>query len=245
MLRGIEIVLRDGSDRMTLLPALALGFVLGLRHATDADHVVAITTLVSRERSTRAALSLGAFWGFGHTLTLLCVGGAVVAFGLVITPTLGSSLEMSVAVMLMLLGVFNLANGRAAAPDVARTAPESCVGQRTSLGRLALGVLRRGARPLAIGIVHGLAGSAAVALLVLTTIKDVRSALVYLGVFGAGTIGGMLLVTTLLALPARFAAERFASAERLLARASGALSLAFGLFLAYRIGFVDGLLLGD
>lgn len=233
---------------MTLLAVLALGFVLGLRHATDADHVVAITALVTRERSPRSALVLGAFWGLGHTVTILCVGGAIVAFGLVVPPALGLSLEMSVAVMLILLGALNLTGAAerfGARSSRGRAATQSDGVRERSLRTLFAALVRRGARSLMVGVVHGLAGSAAVALLVLTTLHDAPSALAYLAVFGAGTIAGMMLVTATLAVPIQIAAERFASAERLLARTAGALSLAFGLFLAYRIGFVDGLLLGD
>ncbi len=233
--------------RLTLFALLALGFVLGLRHATDADHVVAMTTLVTRERSARAALVLGAFWGIGHALTLLCVGGAIVLFGLVIPPRLGLSLEMTVAVMLILLGGFNLtgAGERLEAASARQRMTTLVVAESgPTLGARFGATLRRGGRSLLVGIVHGLAGSAALALLVLTTVHDTRSALAYLAVFGAGTIASMMLVTGLLAVPLRIAALRFASAERVVARATGALSLAFGLFLAYRIGFVDGLLLG-
>jgi high-affinity nickel-transport protein len=233
---------------LTLFPVLALGFVLGVRHATDADHVVAMTTLVARERSPRAALLLGAFWGIGHSLTLLAVGGAVVLFGLVIPPRLGLSLEMTVAVMLVLLGAFNLTGaGRRLEAASARHGVTALglAGPAVSLGERLGAALRRGGRSLFVGVVHGLAGSAALALLVLATVHDTRSALAYLAVFGAGTITSMMLVTALLAVPLRIATERFTSAERVLARATGALSLAFGLFLAYRIGFVQGLLLGD
>ena len=215
---------------MTPIAVLALGFVLGLRHATDADHVVAVTALVARERSPRSAMALGAFWGLGHTVTILIVGGAIIVFGLVIPPRLGLSLEMSVALMLILLGALNLAGARE---------------RLRAPGPSTLGLVRGASRSLAVGVVHGLAGSAAVALLVLTTLRDAASAVTYLAVFGAGTVAGMMLVTAALAVPLRLAAERFAAAERLMARATGALSIAFGLFLAYRIGFVDGLLLGD
>ena len=225
---------------MTLLALLALGFLLGLRHATDADHVVAVTTLVSRERSSRAALVLGAAWGVGHTLTLVVVGGAIVLFGIAIPPRLGLSLEMTVALMLILLGAANLK--RSSAPAGVHTHAGTPV--PTSWPARLAGLLRRGSRSLAVGVVHGLAGSAAVALLVLASVGRAHSALVYLAVFGVGTVAGMLLLTATLAVPLKLAAARFVSAERFLARTTGALSLAFGLFLAYRIGFVDGLLLG-
>ncbi len=228
---------------MTLLALLALGFLLGLRHATDADHVVAVTTLVSRERSPRAALLLGGLWGLGHTLTILLVGGAIVLFGVTIPPRLGLSMEMGVALMLILLGALNLTGARARFRD-AVPAELPAVGS-SSWAEDVTSALRRGSRSLLVGVVHGLAGSAAVAFLVLTTVGRARSALVYLLVFGLGTVLGMLLVTLAMALPLRAASARFASAERFVARTMGALSLAFGLFLAYRIGFVDGLLLAE
>src|SRR5260370_23036136 len=92
---------------MTLFSFLLLGFFLGMRHAKDADHVVAVTTIVSRERTVSGAGLIGMVWGIGHALTLLLVGGAIVLFGLVIPPRLGMSLEFSVALMLIILGVLN------------------------------------------------------------------------------------------------------------------------------------------
>ena len=224
---------------MTLLAILGLGFLLGLRHATDADHVMAVGTLVSRERSSRAALTLGALWGLGHTLTILLVGGAILVFGIAVSPGLGLSMEMSVAVMLILLGTLNLTGKARPARTAASTADAG------SWPRTVSGTLQRGGRSLLVGVVHGLAGSAAVALLVLTSVGKVSWALVYLGVFGFGTVVGMMLVTATMALPIKLATLRFESAERFMARTAGALSLAFGLFLAYRIGIVQGLLLGN
>jgi high-affinity nickel permease len=224
---------------VTLLAILGLGFLLGLRHATDADHVMAVSTLVSRERSSRAALALGALWGLGHTLTIVLVGGAMIVFGVVLSPGLGLSMEMSVAVMLILLGALNL-TGRAIPLPTARSTEDSG-SWRGSIS----GTLRRGSRSLLVGVVHGLAGSAAVTLLVLASIRQVSWSLVYLGVFGFGTVLGMMLVTATMALPMKLATLRFESAERFMARTTGALSLAFGLFLAYRIGIVQGLLLGN
>ena len=90
------------------LTAIALGALLGLRHATDADHVVAVTAIVARERKLSRAAWVGALWGIGHTLTLLVVGGAIVAFRLVIPPRVGLGLEFGVALMLILLGYANL-----------------------------------------------------------------------------------------------------------------------------------------
>jgi high-affinity nickel-transport protein len=259
----------------TLLSILALGFFLGMRHATDADHVIAVTTIVSRQRSMLAAAWTGVLWGIGHTVTILAVGGAIVLFGLVIPPRIGLGMEFSVALMLILLGVLTLtgvtgrmhatraADHRAGghgdhhvhahshgdyvhshvhghAPDAHGHAEEA-----TPQARLDRALGRFGAyqllRPLVVGLVHGLAGSAAVALLVLATIRDPWWALGYLLVFGIGTIAGMMLITAAVAVPFAATAGRFAWLNRHLATASGVLSLVFGLWMAYQIGVVDGL----
>jgi high-affinity nickel-transport protein len=202
---------------MTLAAVLLAGFVLGMRHATDPDHVVAVSTIVTRFRSVGRAAAVGALWGIGHTATILLVGGAIIVFGITIPPRLGLAMELAVAAMLIVLGIVNLV-GRES--DDAAFAP---------------------ARPMAIGFVHGLAGSAAVALLVLTAIGDPRWSVAYLIVFGAGTVAGMMLVTAALALPLRVGVARVGGLQRHLRLASGVVSVAFGAFLVHQIGIVDGL----
>src|SRR6185436_19233465 len=93
---------------MNLAAVLALGFFLGMRHATDADHVVAVSTIVSRQRTLRAAAPIGMLWGVGHTLTILLVGGAIILFGIVVPPRLGMGMELSVALLLVLLSALNV-----------------------------------------------------------------------------------------------------------------------------------------
>lgn len=218
-----------------ILTVLALGFVLGMRHATDPDHVVAVTTIVSRERSWRAAAPIGAIWGLGHSLTIFLVGGGMVALGWAMPPRLGLGLELCVGVMLVGLGVANLAyalSSRRHSP-VTGAAPSRALAARGS--RL---------RPLAIGLVHGLAGSAAIALLVLSAIHEPAWGFAYLAVFGLGTVAGMLLVTTLVAFPVAFAAQRFATMHSKIVLAAAAGSVVFGLFLVYDIGFAHGLFTG-
>ena len=230
----------------SLLPVLALGFLLGMRHATDADHVVAIGAIVTRERSLRSAAQLGAVWGVGHTLTILLVGGAIIVLGLVIPPRLGLVFELTVAAMLIVLGGLNLRRGARGAraththPHVHPHVHEGVAERLLDRGLGAMGGVSA-LRPLLIGIVHGLAGSAAVALLVLGTLRDPRWAAAYLLVFGGGTVVGMTVITVALALPLAAAARRFAGVNRYLAVSAGLLSVAFGLFLVYQIGFVDGL----
>jgi high-affinity nickel permease len=229
---------------MTLLAILALGFLFGVRHATDSDHVIAVSTIVSRERTASSALRIGALWGLGHSATILTVGGALVWFGWVIPPRLGLSMEMSVAVMLVVLGAVNLSGALSQITRVAQHHHPHASAAGVTPGAPARPKGRGGLRPLLVGVVHGLAGSAAVALLVLATIRSVTTALVYLAIFGLGTIAGMMLLTLLMSLPISVLSQRFPDLQRPLARAAGVVSIAFGLFLAYQIGVGDGLVVG-
>ena len=203
-----------------LLSVTLLGFLLGMRHATDPDHVVAITTIVAQQRSLGRAARTGVLWGIGHTATILLVGGAIIALKVqlsAIPPRVGLSLEFAVAVMLVVLGLLTLAGGERRVADST-------------------------ARPLTVGFIHGLAGSAAVATLPqVALIPNPVWAVTYLAVFGVGTIVGMMLITASIAAPSLMAVNRFAGLNRTLRIASGMASIAFGLFLAHRIGFVDGL----
>lgn len=260
---------------ITLVSFLLLGFFLGMRHATDADHVIAVTTIVSRQRRMRSAALIGILWGLGHTLTILLVGGAIIVFSVVIPPRLGLTMEFAVALMLIILGLLNLQgmrrwinancgsnrkgenrvyhnhphhHGDYVHSHVHGHDPENHGHQQaeTPQGRLdrifgRLG-LYQSLRPIFVGIVHGLAGSAALALLVLPMIDDLLWALAYLFVFGLGTIAGMMLITTAIALPFVYMSSRSAKISRYLAISSGLLSLGFGILLFYQIGFVEGLL---
>jgi hypothetical protein len=264
-----------------LASLLFLGFLLGIRHATDADHVVAIATIVSRQRNLRGSAMIGAVWGIGHTLTILAVGGAIILFGVVIPPRLGLAMEFGVGIMLILLGVLTLMGmggvirqaasliqgpqGRsphsrdhlhAHGDYVHRHARSSGGGDEhghredeTPLAWLDARfrglVLYRWLRPLAVGIVHGLAGSAAVALLVLTLVHDPVWAMAYLLLFGAGTIGGMMVITVGLAAPFAFTSSSLPRFNLRLRVVSGLISFVFGVFLIYEIGFADGGLFTD
>jgi len=188
------------------LAILTIGFFLGMRHATDPDHVIAVSTIVSRERTIAKAALIGILWGCGHTLTIVAVGAAIILFGLAIPARAGLTMEFSVGLMLILLGVLNLTgtmkwisekfspahprvsgehahlhehkshvhfhwHSHAPAADHhgnSLTEPNWLRGPFYRLG------LFHVLRPLFVGIVHGLAGSAAVALLVLSTIRDSR-----------------------------------------------------------------------
>ncbi|WP_438014615.1 high-affinity nickel-transport family protein [Sorangium sp. So ce315] len=228
-------------------PLLLLGFSLGMRHATDADHVIAVATVVSRVRSLGTALLIGAMWGLGHTLTLMVIGGAILLFGVVVPPHVGLAMELAVALMLIGLGGYHLTRiyraVRRGEPPAHAAEPRG--GHRHDLGwadrvfagsRVYLSV-----RPLLIGVVHGLAGSAAVALLVLTTVHDPRWGVGYIALFGAGTVAGMMLITGALAVPFALTRARFSGMHNALAAVAALLSVGFGLFLAYDISVGSGL----
>jgi high-affinity nickel permease len=255
---------------ITLLSIIALGFFLGMRHATDPDHVIAVTTIVSRQQSIRHAAFIGILWGIGHTVTILIVGSAIILFGIVIPPRLGLSMELSVGLMLILLGILNLSGimhwitetftphqseNHAHSHEIGNFASghshthfprkQDRSGSNTSLGWLdrtfgGLGIYQV-VRPLAVGLVHGLAGSAAVALLVLTTIRVPSLAVLYLLVFGIGTIAGMMLITTAIAVPFKYSKTRFARLNHGLGLISGIISVAFGVFIVYEMAYVNGL----
>lgn len=255
------------------LVILMIGFVLGVRHATDPDHVIAVSTIVSRERSMPKAALIGILWGCGHTLTIVVVGAAIIVFGLAIPARVGLTMEFSVGLMLILLGVLNLSGAMKWFTQKFSPAHPKVTGEHAHLhehnshlhlhwhshgagmehhatsltppARMRAPFARLGVfhtlRPLFVGIVHGLAGSAAVALLVLGTIRDPKWAILYLLIFGVGTIAGMMLITTAIALPFSFAGCKFAWLNKGLITASGLVSVTFGLFICYHVGVVNGL----
>src|SRR5687767_14938286 len=160
------------------LPPLALGFAAGLRHALDPDHLVAMATIVSRERSLARSMVFGGFWGLGHTCSLLTAGLAMILIGSPMPASWSRWLEIAVAVMLVALGV----------TAIARRTPRGAEGYAP--GR---------ARPFTVGVVHGLAGSGAMALVVLASTRSPWVGLAAVGLFGLGSIGGMIAVTGVLA----------------------------------------------
>lgn len=242
----------------TALFVIVLGLILGMRHSTDADHVVAISTIVSKQRSVRNAALIGSVWGIGHTITIFIVGSLIILCGVEIPPRVGLSMEFSVAVMLVLLGVLNLsgvmqkiaerftlsssASIDGPPPRVQNAGPPranpwlqeriGCLGVYQCL------------RPLVIGLVHGLAGSAAVALLVLSTIRNPVWAMIYLLIFGAGTMIGMMCMTAAIAVPLSLGGHRFGKLSQYLGVASGVVSLCFGSVLVYQLGILGGLFTG-
>jgi high-affinity nickel-transport protein len=197
---------------VTAATIVLLGFFLGMRHALDADHVVAVSTIVSRERRLLRAAGVGALWGIGHSLTILVVGGAIVLFRIALPPRASAAMEFCVAVMLVVLGIRNL-----------RSHPHAHDRDESHWPSLF------------VGIVHGLAGSAAVALLIVPAIRSQLLATIYLAVFGAGTIAGMMIMTCTMAMPMLYAQQKSALLGHRLGVAFGIVSICFGVFLGAQI----------
>jgi ABC-type nickel/cobalt efflux system permease component RcnA len=221
---------------------LALGFALGLRHAVEADHIAAVSTIASERKTTMGAALAGTFWGIGHAVALMIAGVAVLVLRIQIGEQTARALELGVAVMLVGLGtnaLWKLARGGRvhthphAHGSVVHDHPH--VHENGRLGEH--GHVRQSARPLLIGMVHGMAGSAALMLLVLATVSSPVVGLAYVGVFGVGSIAGMTLMSALISLPVRLTAHRYAYAESAMRCIAGLFGVGFGLYLAYSLAF--------
>jgi sulfite exporter TauE/SafE len=237
------------TEPLSAAPVLAFGFVLGLKHAVEADHLAAVSAIVSERKSLWSSSLVGGLWGVGHTLALLVAGVAVILFHFRVGERTERALEFTVGLMLVALGANALRKlarggrlhlhvhrhgGRAHIhPHVHDGAPEP--EPHTHHG------LRLGPRPLLVGMLHGLAGSAALTLLVLSTISSPAVGLLYLVVFGVGSAGGMMLMSALFGLPVYLTATRFTRAHLAVRGLAGLFSLCLGLFTVYEVGFVNGL----
>ena len=227
----------------TALGLLAVGFVLGLRHALDVDHLAAVSTIVSQRRSLWSSSLVGAVWGLGHTASLLAVGVLVIGLHTAIPPAVAHALELGVAVMLIGLGASLL---RTVRRDTIHHHAHTHDGHHHvhphvhpvgSGGDVAHHhVLGAGRRPFLVGLMHGLAGSAGLMLVVLATIPSPALAVAYLVVFGVGSIGGMVAMSALLGVPLLLASERFARAEAVVQSAAALCSITIGLLLAWQMG---------
>jgi len=196
---------------MNSLSVLLLGIGLGLRHATDVDHVVVVSALVQREPGIWRAARIAALWGLGHTAAFLAVGMLIVVGEIKLPESFELVAELSVASMLIAFGIWHLIRGRVSTAE-------------RPLGPLMVA----SARPVLIGLVHGLAGSAAIALLAATTIPSRALAAAYLGLFGLGTVLGMVLLTALISRPIGWAMRREGHLKRTVTILSALLSMALG-----------------
>jgi hypothetical protein len=257
---------------------ILLGLTLGMRHATDPDHVIAVTAILTRERRLFSAMRIGLVWGLGHSATVMAAGTAIIFFKLKVPARLGLSFEFTVAIVLILLGLgaakktlafiarrlglplrgqailmvhahrhshegrkrphthhhvhahWPVNDGASASHDhFASLNPSEAIAGRSS------------SKSFAVGLVHGLAGSAAIALLVTAAIPSPWWATLYMAIFCCGVVIGMLLITAAVGGPFVFAARNLVGFHRKLSLAAGCLSFGFGLFIAYQIAVVNQL----
>jgi ABC-type nickel/cobalt efflux system permease component RcnA len=256
---------------LSALALLGLGFVFGLKHATEVDHVVAVSTIVSKERNIFRSALVGGLWGIGHTASLVIVGAIVLVLRVAVPERVSNWLEFCVALMIIGLGLTALIRALRGRSDVhlhehtydggshvhlhfhekpvgAPLPGSPHLSQHTDHANVHDGhapthshaISKIGLKPLLVGAMHGLAGSATLTLLVLTQINSIVLGLLYLAVFGIGSIFGMLLMSGLIGLPFAFSARRVSGVNNGLQTIAGALSIAFGLWYAYQVGSANG-----
>ena len=232
---------------------MGLGLVFGLKHATEIDHVVAVSTVVSEHRNILRSALVGALWGAGHTVSLIVVGVIVLVFRVAIPLSVASWLEFGVALMIIGLGVLTVTRVLRRRSDVhvhrhshdgeshvhihfhEHDTDPSVAGSHSSPAVHSHAISQLGIKPLIIGAVHGLAGSAALTLLVLTQVESVSLGLVYLGLFGVGSTLGMVLMSVLIGLPFALSGRRLGDLNYGLQTAAGGFSIVFGLWYAYHV----------
>jgi high-affinity nickel permease len=240
-------------DTLSTISLLVFGLGLGLKHAIEADHLAAVSTIVSERKSILSASLVGGLWGVGHTISLFIAGVVVIFLHIQISERTEQILEFGVALMLIALGVDALRKLFRSKQihlhthhhgDYTHTHPHLHDESTAHTHQDSNGThhnLTLSARPLIVGMIHGLAGSGALMLLVLSTISSPAVGLTYILIFGIGSIGGMMLMSMLVSLPIQLTAKRFTHAELVMRGLVGLFSLCFGLFMVYEIGFVQGL----
>ena len=229
------------SGLIKLATVLGLGFILGLEHAFDADHVVAVSTIVSEYKSINKSSKIGAFWGLGHTLTLLLVGFIILTFKLKIPQKLALSLEFAVGIVLVALGINVL---------------YKLYKKKMHMHEHQHGIFKHAHyhshkdikhhdhafKSFFIGMIHGLAGSAALMILILATIDNFYSGIFYILLFGIGSIIGMILISAAIGIPF-IITSRFKNMHKITRVLAGTISIFLGSFIIVDIGFTKGLFL--
>ena len=227
----------DGTTELSIITLLIIGFALGLQHAVEADHLAAVSTIVSEKNDLLSASAVGALWGVGHTLSLLIVGAIVVILKVQISQTTGTRLESVVGLMLIALGINALrkpftadkyhlhAHNHGGREHVHFHAHDKG-GNPKSHHRYSI-------RSVIVGMVHGLAGSAGLMVLIIPVAQTPATALSYIAVFGLGSIIGMAAMSFLFGLPVKFAAERLTFLRTGIQLTAGLFSFILGGYIVY------------
>lgn len=170
-----------------VLGGLALGLLLGLKHAAEPDHLVAVSTMVSRTRGVRRSAVLGALWGFGHCMALVIFGGALVLTGTLVAPAAAAGLELVVSIMLIVLG----------ARSIGRAAYTGHTPRAASAATAATAATALSHRVVLVGLVHGLAGTGMLTALAVARWPSARFQVLYIALYGVGAAGAMTLASAL------------------------------------------------
>lgn len=227
------------NPELPTLTVLLFGFLLGLKHAVEADHLAAVSTIVAERKNILSSTIIGGFWGVGHTLSLFIVGSLVIFLKLQIPERVEARLEAIVGGMLVILGINALRKLRQKETIHLHTHDHK--------GRRHIHIhahddqkkeethhfMRFSPRAVIIGMVHGLAGSAGLMLLIVPTISSPAVALSYILIFGLGSIGGMMLMSLLIGLPLHLTAGKFAVLNKSILALAGVFSLVWGAFMVY------------
>ncbi|MBV7506759.1 sulfite exporter TauE/SafE family protein [Bacillus sp. sid0103] len=230
---------------ISFLSILALGFVLGIKHAIEPDHVIAVSTIASQSKKLFRSSLAGVFWGIGHTATLFIMGIILIFMKGEIPEEWAMSLEFLVGIMLVYLGASTLLSFKNIHVHQHEHDGENHkhVHSHTNSGQHVHKHKHKNVsylRSLVIGLVHGLAGSGAMVLLTMSTVKSVWEAAVYILIFGVGTIIGMLFFTTIIGIPFVFSAKKL-RLNQTLTQITGAISIVFGILYMYNLGVTEGL----
>jgi len=245
----------DNVGSLSMMAVLSIGLVFGLKHATEVDHVVAISTIVSRHRNIFRSAIVGALWGVGHTVSLLVIGAIVLSLRIAIPEFVSNWMELAVALMIIGLGVSALWRASRKSSEVhihqhnhdgvshthVHFHEKENKHQPASHAVHTHTVSRVGWKPVLIGMVHGLAGSGALTLLVLTQISSPLLGFLYVLTFGVGSIVGMLLMSGLIGLPFAFTSRKLSHLHNSLQTLAAVFSICFGIWYAYKAGAVASL----
>jgi ABC-type nickel/cobalt efflux system permease component RcnA len=241
----------ENLESFSSVALLGLGLVFGLKHATEVDHVVAVSTIVSQDRNVVRSAAIGALWGAGHTAALLIVGAVVLSLRIAIPDQVTGWLEFGVALMIIGLGIAALYKALRKSSEVHvhqhshdglehvhihfhENETKHAVSSRSAHSHT---LKRVGWKPVLIGMMHGVAGSGALTLLVLTQISSPWLGFLYLTIFGLGSIVGMLLMSGLIGLPFALTSRNLTNVHYRLQAIAAVLSICFGVWYAYQTGF--------
>jgi sulfite exporter TauE/SafE len=219
---------------ISFLTILALGFVMGIKHAIEPDHVIAVSTIASQSKKLSRSSLAGVFWGIGHTATLLIVGIILLVMKGEIPEKWAMSLEFLVGIMLVYLGITTITSFKKM--HVHHTKQDRAANHNQENQP----EIQSYIKSTIIGLVHGLAGSGAIVLLTMSTVNSVLESAIYILIFGLGTVFGMLFFTTILGIGFIFSTKRV-SVNKTLTQITGVISTVFGIYYMYNLGIAEGL----